>query len=40
MKILKPSQVSKLLNVTVFSCKLQDKIAGKLKKIIEDIKND
>ena len=40
MKILKPSQASKLLNVTVFSCRLQGKIASKLKKIIEDIKND
>lgn len=40
MKILKPSQASKLLNVAVFSCRLQGKRAGKLKKIIEDIKND
>ena len=40
MKILKPSQVSKLLNVTVFSCRLQGKRADKLKKIIEGVKND
>ena len=26
--------------ITVFSCKLQGKRAGKLKKIIEDVKND
>ena len=26
--------------ITVFSCRLQGKRAGKLKKIIEDVKND